>query len=46
VEGSQPILHFHMYGVGLEHLYGRIGFDMEKGTYTVYPPHRDIRNAP
>lgn len=46
VEGSQPILHFHMYGKGLEQLTGRIGFDQATGTYKVYPPHRDIRIAP
>lgn len=46
VTGKDPILHFHMYGLGLEQLAGRIGFDTAHGTYTVYPPHRDIRTAP
>lgn len=45
VEGSEPILHFHMYGRGLEQLTGRIGFDTASGTCKVYPPHRDIRVA-
>jgi predicted metal-dependent enzyme (double-stranded beta helix superfamily) len=39
----EPIVHLHMYGLALDQLHGRLGFDMEKGTYTVYPPHRDIR---
>lgn len=43
---SEPILHLHIYGLALEQLAGRIGFNMEKGTYTVYPPHRDIRAVP
>lgn len=46
VTGKDPILHFHMYGLALEQLSGRIGFDVEKGTYNVYPPHRDIRTVP
>lgn len=45
VVGKEPILHFHMYGRGLEQLTGRIGFDTAHGTYKVYPPHRDIRVA-
>jgi len=43
---SEPIAHLHMYGLGLEQLVGRIGFDTANGTYTVYPPHRDIRTVP
>jgi len=46
VTGKDPILHFHMYGLGLEQLTGRVGFDIVRGTYTVYPPHRDIRTVP
>jgi predicted metal-dependent enzyme (double-stranded beta helix superfamily) len=42
---QEPILHLHMYGLALDQLHGRVGFDMAKGTYTVYPPHRDIRSA-
>ncbi len=42
---NDPILHLHLYGLALEQLYGRIGFDLSRGTYTVYPPHRDIRSA-
>ena len=45
VVGGDPILHFHMYGRGLEQLTGRIGFDTANGTCKVYPPHRDIRVA-
>lgn len=42
---DEPIIHLHMYGLALDHLYGRIGFDTAQGSYTVYPPHRDIRSA-
>jgi predicted metal-dependent enzyme (double-stranded beta helix superfamily) len=45
VETKEPILHFHMYGTGLEYLYRRIGFDVGSGTCKVYPPHRDIRKS-
>jgi predicted metal-dependent enzyme (double-stranded beta helix superfamily) len=43
VMGDEPTLHLHMYGRGLEQLTERIGFDVENGTYRVFPPHRDIR---
>ena len=42
---NEPILHLHLYGLALEQLSGRLGFDLSKGTYTVYPPHRDIRSS-
>ena len=43
VTGDEPTLHFHMYGLALEQLTERIAFDVERGTYKVFPPHRDIR---
>lgn len=46
VIGKEPILHLHMYGLGLEQLDRRIGFDTAQGACTVYPPHRDIRSVP
>lgn len=42
---AEPILHFHMYGRGLEQLTGRVGFNVADGTYKIYPPHRDIRSG-
>lgn len=46
VAGDEPTLHFHMYGRGLEQLRERIGFDVDNGTYKVFPPHREIRARP
>lgn len=46
VLGDEPTLHFHMYGRGLEQLRERIGFDVDTGTYKIFPPHREIRARP
>ena len=43
VVSREPTRHLHMYGVSVEHLPGRIEFDMEKGTCEVFPPSRGIR---
>lgn len=43
VVSGRPTRHLHMYGLSVEHLPNRIRFDMEKGTYAVYPPGRGIR---
>jgi len=34
--GDRPTRHLHMYGLALERLDGRLGFDPEKGTVTGY----------
>jgi predicted metal-dependent enzyme (double-stranded beta helix superfamily) len=34
--GSRPTRHLHMYGLALEKLDGRLGFDVEAGTVTAY----------
>ena len=43
VVSDVPTRNFHMYGSSIEHLPNRIEFDMEKGTYKVFPPSSGIR---
>jgi predicted metal-dependent enzyme (double-stranded beta helix superfamily) len=42
-ESSAPMLHFHLYGRSIEHLPQRRQFDLEKGTYEVYPANPRIQ---
>ena len=37
-----PLLHFHLYGRSIEHLPERKQFDLERGTYEVYPASPNI----
>ena len=37
-----PLLHFHLYGRSIEHLPERKQFDLERGTYEVYPANPNI----
>jgi predicted metal-dependent enzyme (double-stranded beta helix superfamily) len=46
VIGTKPILHLHMYGTSIEHLPERIAFNVEAGTYKVYPAFPEILTAP
>ncbi len=41
----EPALHIHMYGLALDHLPNRITFDMEAGTYKVFPANSNIRDV-
>lgn len=43
VVSDVPTRNFHMYGRSVEHIPERIMFDMEEGTYAVYPPSPGIR---
>lgn len=43
VVSDVPTRNFHMYGRSVEHLPERIKFDIDKGTYSVYPPSPGIR---
>lgn len=38
-----PLLHFHLYGRSIEHLPERKQFDLERGTYEVYPASPNIQ---
>lgn len=40
-----PTLNFHMYGVALEQLDRREYFDAKEKRWSVFPAHRDIREA-
>ena len=39
------VLNFHMYGLALEELHRREYYTAEDGSWKVYPPHTDIREA-
>ena len=45
IDGEEPALFLHMYGLGLEQLTARVSFDREAGTCKVYPSNPDIRDA-
>ncbi len=40
-----PLLNFYMYGLALERLDRRECYDAKGGTWRVFPPHTDIREA-
>ncbi len=43
VVSDVPTRNFHMYGRSVEHLPERIKFDIDEGTYSVYPASPGIR---
>ncbi len=43
VVSDVPTRNFHMYGRSVEHLPERVHFDVEKGSYAVYPASPGIR---
>ena len=43
VVGATPTRHLHMYGMSVEHLPNRVEYDMDAGTYKVFPASRGIR---
>ncbi len=45
IDGGEPALFLHMYGLGLEQLSARVWFNRETGTCKVYPANPDIRDA-
>jgi predicted metal-dependent enzyme (double-stranded beta helix superfamily) len=40
-----PLINFHMYGLGLDHLHKREFYKAAEGAWRVFPPHADIREA-
>jgi predicted metal-dependent enzyme (double-stranded beta helix superfamily) len=40
-----PLLNFHMYGLALEQLHKREFYKEKEGSWGVFPPHSDIREA-
>jgi predicted metal-dependent enzyme (double-stranded beta helix superfamily) len=40
-----PLINFHMYGLGLDHLHRREYYQAQEGTWKVFPAHGDIREA-
>jgi len=40
-----PLLNFHMYGLGLEHLDKRRFYKPQDNSWSVFPAHSDIREA-
>ncbi len=45
IEAGEPVLNFHMYGLGLEQLHGRNFWNKNKEIWEVFPAHTDIREA-
>ena len=42
---DQPLLNFHLYGLGLEQLLRREYYKPEEHKWEIFPPHPDIREA-
>jgi predicted metal-dependent enzyme (double-stranded beta helix superfamily) len=38
LEGEAPTLNLHLYGMAIDHLPGRVAYNMEDGTYAHFPP--------
>ena len=45
IDGDEPGLFLHMYGLALDQLSERVFFNLETGDCKVYPSHPDIRDA-
>ncbi len=39
---EQPAMHIHMYGLALDHLPNRVTYNMDEGSYKVYPANPNI----
>jgi predicted metal-dependent enzyme (double-stranded beta helix superfamily) len=40
-----PLINFHMYGLGLDHLHKREFYKAAEGGWRIFPAHADIREA-
>jgi predicted metal-dependent enzyme (double-stranded beta helix superfamily) len=45
ISGEEPVLNFHMYGLGLEQLPARNFWHEKAREWRVFPAHTDIRDA-
>ena len=45
IKEGDPVLNFHLYGLGLEQLHGRNYWNKNKEIWEVFPAHTDIREA-
>jgi len=45
IKEGEPVLNFHMYGLGLEQLHRRNYWNKNKKIWEVFPAHTDIREA-
>jgi predicted metal-dependent enzyme (double-stranded beta helix superfamily) len=45
IKGAEPVLNFHMYGLGLEQLHKREFYDPKQQSWRIFPAHTDIREA-
>lgn len=42
--GDAQTLHFHMYGLALDHLHKRVMYNVDKGTYKMFGASQNIRD--
>ncbi len=45
IHDDEPVVNFHMYGLGLEYLIDRTYFDRKTGQWTLFPVDADIIDA-
>jgi len=45
VTGAEETMHLHMYGLALDHLHARVSYNLDAGTYKVFPASPNIREA-
>ena len=43
--GTIQTLHLHMYGLGLDQLHGRVLYNVDEGTWKVFPATQNIMDA-
>lgn len=46
VRGDVPALHLHLYGRGFEKMTGRVAYDVNAGTYKIFPGYPEVMDDP